>query len=42
MGGSISMESEYGKGSVFTAIIPQEIESTAPLAEVEDAGKKKY
>ena len=41
MGGDISMESEYGKGSVFTAIIPQGIESKAPFAAVENAGKKK-
>jgi len=41
MGGSIKMESEYGKGSEFTAIIPQEIEAEAPLAAVEDADKKK-
>jgi two-component system, sensor histidine kinase and response regulator len=41
MGGDISMESEYGKGSVFTAIIPQTIESEAPFAAVENAEKKK-
>jgi len=41
MGGDISVESEYGKGSVFTAVIPQGIESKAPIAMVEDAGKKK-
>jgi signal transduction histidine kinase/DNA-binding response OmpR family regulator/HPt (histidine-containing phosphotransfer) domain-containing protein len=42
MGGDISMESEYGSGSVFTAVIPQGIESeTPPFAMVEDAGKKK-
>jgi len=42
MGGDISMESKYGSGSVFTAVIPQGIESEAsPFARVEDAGKKK-
>ena len=41
MGGDISMESEYGKGSVFTAVIPQGIESEAPFAAVEDPEKKK-
>jgi len=41
MGGDISMESEYGSGSVFTAIIPQGIESDEPFAMVENAGEKK-
>jgi len=41
MGGDITMESEYGKGSVFTAIIPQTIESEEPFAAVEDAEKKR-
>ncbi|MDR2952387.1 MAG: response regulator [Treponema sp.] len=41
MGGDISMESEYGKGSEFTAIIPQEIESETPFALVEEPEKKK-
>jgi len=41
MGGNISMESEYGKGSVFTAVIPQGIEKEAPFAVVEEAEKKK-
>jgi len=41
MGGDISMESEYGKGSVFTAVIPQGIESEAPFAAVEEPEKKK-
>ena len=31
MGGSISMTSEYGKGSVFTIIIPQEIDTASPF-----------
>ena len=41
MGGDISVESEYGKGSVFTAIIPQGIETETPFASVDDADKKK-
>jgi CheY-like chemotaxis protein len=41
MDGKISMESEYGKGSVFTVIIPQGIESKEPFAVVEEPEKKK-
>jgi len=41
MGGNISMESEYGRGSVFTVIIPQLIEAQTPLAAVEEPKKKK-
>jgi len=41
MDGKISMESIYGKGSVFTVIIPQGIESKEPFAEVEEPEKKK-
>jgi len=41
MGGDISVESEYGKGSVFTAVIPQGIESETPFAVVEEPEKKK-
>jgi signal transduction histidine kinase/CheY-like chemotaxis protein len=41
MGGDISVESEYGKGSVFTAIIPQGIDSADSFAAVEDAARKK-
>jgi len=40
MGGEISMESEYGKGSTFTAVIPQGVESEAPFAAVEEPEKK--
>jgi len=41
MDGKISMESKYGKGSVFTVIIPQGIESKGPFAAVEEPEKKK-
>jgi signal transduction histidine kinase/CheY-like chemotaxis protein len=41
MGGNISVESEYGRGSVFTAVIPQGIETEEPFAVVEEPGKKK-
>jgi len=41
MGGKIIMESEYGKGSVFTVIIPQGISSEMPFAVVEEPEKKK-
>jgi len=41
MGGDISVESEYGKGSVFTAVFPQAIESKTPFAVVEEPEKKK-
>jgi len=40
MSGDIDVESEYGKGSVFTAIIPQGIDSPEPFAFVEDAANK--
>jgi CheY-like chemotaxis protein/nitrogen-specific signal transduction histidine kinase/HPt (histidine-containing phosphotransfer) domain-containing protein len=41
MGGDISVESEYGEGSVFTALIPQEIAQDMPFAAVDDPEKKK-
>jgi len=41
MNGEISMESEYGKGSVFTIIIPQEIDSDESFAAVDNASEKK-
>jgi signal transduction histidine kinase/CheY-like chemotaxis protein len=41
MGGYICMESEYGRGSVFTAVIPQGIETETSFAAVEEPEKKK-
>jgi len=41
MGGDIKIKSEYGRGSIFTAIIPQGIGSKDPFAEVEEPEKKK-
>jgi len=41
MDGKLSMESEYGKGSVFTVIVPQGIESKEPFAVVEEPERKK-
>ena len=41
MGGYISVESEYGKGSAFTVSIPQGIESETPFAAVEEAENKR-
>jgi signal transduction histidine kinase/HPt (histidine-containing phosphotransfer) domain-containing protein/ActR/RegA family two-component response regulator len=41
MGGHINMESEYGKGSVFTAFIPQGFETETPFAAVKEPEKKK-
>jgi len=41
MGGDISVKSEYGKGSEFTVVIPQNIETEAPFAVVEEPEKKK-
>jgi len=40
MGGSITVASEYGKGSIFTARFPQCIENREPLAAVENPGAK--
>jgi signal transduction histidine kinase/CheY-like chemotaxis protein len=40
MDGNIPVESEYGKGSTFTATISQNIESETPIAAVEEPEKK--
>ncbi|MFP3042872.1 ATP-binding protein [Treponema primitia] len=39
MGGDITVSSVYGKGSVFTAAIPQKIVDAAPMAEIDQPGK---
>jgi len=41
MGGDIAMESEYGKGSRFSVILPQGVMSNDPFAAVEKPDKKK-
>ncbi|GHV95758.1 hypothetical protein AGMMS50293_20780 [Spirochaetia bacterium] len=41
MGGDITVESEYGKGSAFTVIIPQEAVSDTPFARVDRPEEKK-
>jgi len=41
MGGSISLKSEYGKGSTFEASVLQEIDSYRPFASVDRPEKKK-
>jgi signal transduction histidine kinase/CheY-like chemotaxis protein len=40
MGGDISVESVYGEGSVFTAVIPQRFRNREPLAAVEKSETK--
>jgi len=39
MGGNISVESEYGKGSVFTITLPQKIRSHEPVASFRNSGE---
>jgi CheY-like chemotaxis protein len=41
MGGDIKVVSEYGKGSVFTAVLPQKIKNPVPLAVVRDPETKR-
>ena len=41
MGGDIRMESEYGKGSSFTVVIPQNIDTPEPFAAVDNPSEKK-
>jgi signal transduction histidine kinase/CheY-like chemotaxis protein len=41
MGGTVAAKSEYGKGSVFTAALPQVVRDAAPLAAVENPETKK-
>ncbi len=39
MGGEITIESEYGKGSIFTFEIEQEVSSAAPVAQLNNPGQ---
>ena len=41
MGGTISLESEYGKGSVFTVTIPQTVVSAEPLGDLQARFREK-
>jgi CheY-like chemotaxis protein len=41
MGGDIRIDSTYGKGSTFIAIIPQKVLGNVPIARVPDPEKKK-
>ncbi|MDR0819740.1 MAG: response regulator [Oscillospiraceae bacterium] len=42
MGGDISVTSDYGAGSVFTATFPQVIKDNAPVAAILDADSKNF
>jgi signal transduction histidine kinase/CheY-like chemotaxis protein len=41
MGGDITVQSQYGSGSTFTALLPQRIDSASPCAAVDDPERKK-
>lgn len=41
MGGFIRVESDYGEGSEFTLIIPQEVDDARPMAAIQPGKKKK-
>lgn len=41
MGGVIHVDSEYGKGTEFTVVIPQKVVNEAPLATIKDKGEMK-
>jgi signal transduction histidine kinase/CheY-like chemotaxis protein len=40
MGGDVSVVSNYGEGSVFTAVVSQGIDGKEPVAQVENPGEK--
>ena len=40
MGGKLTVESEYGKGSCFTARIPQQVIDASPIGNLEEAYKR--
>ena len=40
MGGEIKVESEYGKGSAFTIIIPQKVINEEPIGDLDEAIRK--
>ncbi|MHC6201936.1 ATP-binding protein [Breznakiellaceae bacterium SP9] len=41
MGGDITVSSIYGSGSVFTAVVPQEVHNSRPFASVEEPQTKR-
>jgi len=40
MGGDVTADSNYGEGSIFTAVLPQIIDEKEPMALVENPGEK--